>query len=135
MRPPSILTVLTFVVGSAVVALLGLFLLLLATYSDGGEFTRDQVKQQIETAWAADIGGDSEVVRAEWSTAGADSMAHFVVALPSSQYDAVTGSVDFRTWSHVGKWYTIGVGSGPHWESGISASPSTLELGYDYSSE
>jgi hypothetical protein len=88
-----------------------------------------------KAAWAADIWDDFEVVRAEWSTAANDSLARFTVVLPPDRYEAVTGAVDFSTWSRAGGRYSIGTDSGPNWESGISASPLAFELGYEYSRE
>ena len=135
MRTPTILNGVTFAAGVAVVALLGALILALAFLGDDGEFTRDQAKRQIETAWATDLGDDFEIVRAEWSTVGGDSSVRYTVVVQPDRYKAATAEVDFATWTNVGGRYTIGVNSGPNWESGISVSPSTLELGYDYRRE
>lgn len=134
-RTPTVLGATTVIVGAAVCALLGILVLVVTLFGRDGEFTRAEVKRQIEAAWAADIGDDFEVVRAEWSTAGGDSTARYAVALPMRRYEVATAGIDFSTWRRVGERYTIGTDSGPNWESGISASPSSFELGYDYSRE
>lgn len=135
MRLPRDLDGATFVAALVVCALLGVLVLIVAFFGDDGEFTHDQAKRQIETAWATDIGDDFEVVQAEWSTAGGDSSARYTVAVQPDRYEAATARFDLATWTNVDGRYTVGVNSGPNWESGISASPSTLELGYDYRRE